>query len=289
MQAFDFVSPKTLPELMSLLGELSGDFIAGGTDLLPKMKRNQFSTSMLIDVSQIDQLRFIHKKNDSIEIGALTTHQDIVDSEILVEFHPALVSAAKTIGCEQTRNRGTLGGNIANASPAADTIPPLLVFDADLHLLGVTGEKTLSLNDFFIGSGRTKLEVGELIQSVSFKLVKGDWGTSFIKLGKRNGMAISVVSAAAVVIFAGDGKITQARISLGSVAPRVVRSPRAEKILIGQYPTSEIFEQASQACIEDISPISDIRSSAEYRRRSVKVIVKRVLSQAVHDAARRRG
>jgi carbon-monoxide dehydrogenase medium subunit len=253
------------------------------------MKRNLFSTSMLIDVSQIDHLRFIRRKNNRIEIGALTTHQEIVDSEILVEVNPALVSAAKTIGCEQTRNRGTLGGNIANASPAADTIPPLLVFNADVHILGVTAEKTISLDDFLVGPGQTKLVEGELIRSVSFKLLTGGWGTSFIKLGKRNGMAISVVSAAALLRYSADGKIAQARISLGSVAPRVIRSPNAERILIGQYPTSKILEEASRVCIEDISPISDIRSSAEYRRRSAKVIVNRVLSQAVQDASRRQG
>lgn len=289
MQEFDFLRPMTLSELTRLLGETNGNIIAGGTDIIPKMKRSQYPTSMVIDISQIEELRFIRRKKGRIKIGALTTHQDIAGSALLFDYNPALVSAAKTVGCEQTRNRGTLGGNIANASPAADTIPPLLIFDTNIHLHGKTGGRTISLRDFLVGPGITKLMEGEFIRSVSFKPFKGGWGAAFQKLGKRNGMAISVVSAAAAIKFGADGKIAQARLSLGSVAPKVVRSSRAESVLTGQYLTSKILEEASHVCLEDIAPISDIRASAEYRRKSAKVIAYRVLSQAANDASRRMG
>ena len=122
MQEFDFLRPKTLLELTGVLAETSGSILAGGTDIIPKMRRAQFTPSILVDTSRIDELRFIREDDQRVFIGALTTHQEIADSVLLADVNPALVAAALSVGCEQTRNRGTLGGNIANASPAADTI-----------------------------------------------------------------------------------------------------------------------------------------------------------------------
>jgi carbon-monoxide dehydrogenase medium subunit len=287
MQDFDFLKPNSLSEMTMVLTETGGRILAGGTDIIPQMKRGQFSASTLVDATQLDELRFIREQNQRIQIGALTTHQEIVDSLLLAEVNPALVAAALTVGCEQTRNRGTLGGNLANASPAADAIPPLLIFDADVHILGKSNKCTTPLNEFLVGPGKTNLNAGELITHVSFQPYSGAWGVSFLKLGKRNGMAISVVSAAAAVVLDPDGKICKVRLCLGSVAPRVVRSPKVEEALIGQQPTPEILDQATQYCLEDISPISDIRSTAAYRRHAAVVIARRVLTQAVDMAVGR--
>jgi carbon-monoxide dehydrogenase medium subunit len=286
MQDFDFLIPKTLSELSAVLAETGGNILAGGTDIIPQMKRGQFSTSVLVDASQIGELHFIRERDQRIHIGALTTHQEIADSPLLSKFNPALVEAALTIGCEQTRNRGTLGGNLANASPAADTIPPLLIVDADVHLLSKSGKRSIPLNDFFVGPGKTRLTSSEFITHVSFKRLSSAWGVAFMKLGKRNGMAISVVSAAAMVVLDPDGQINKARLCLGSVAPRVVRSPKAEEILLGQTPTFEILDRASRTCLQDISPISDVRSTSAYRRHATVVISRRVLTQAVDRAVR---
>ncbi|MFC1996419.1 FAD binding domain-containing protein [Chloroflexota bacterium] len=287
MQDFDFLKPKTLSELCVILAETGGNILAGGTDIIPKMRRSHFSTSLLVDASQIEELRFIRKRDGKITIGAMTTHQELTESPLLAEENPALVNAALTVGCQQTRNRGTIGGNIANASPAADTIPPLLIVDADIHLIGKLGERTIPLDEFLISPGKTKLVSGELIHSISFRTLTGAWGMAFAKLGKRKGMAISVVNAAAAIEINLDGRISKARLCLGSVAPKVVRSHNAEDILIGQHPTPDILDQAAQMCKKNIVPINDVRSTAEYRKKSAVVIARRVLGDAVDQTVSR--
>ena len=287
MQDFDFRRPKTLSELTSVLAESNGRILAGGTDIIPKMRRAQFTASTLVDISKINELRFIREQKQRIHIGSLTTHQEIANSSLLAAVNPALVASALTVGCEQTRNRGTLGGNIANASPAADTIPPLLIFDTKVHLLAKSGERTIPLDEFLVGPGKTKLIPGELICGVSFQPLSGTWGVSFMKLGKRKGMAISVVSAAAAVVRGPDGRIKKSQLCLGSVAPKVVRSPKAEEKLIGQFPSPEILDQAAQSCLGDIAPINDIRSTSEYRSHSAVILARRVLKQSVSHATRR--
>jgi carbon-monoxide dehydrogenase medium subunit len=284
MQEFEFLRPETLSELTMALAETGGHILAGGTDIIPQMQHAQFIAATLVDATHIAELSFIQEQRGRVQIGALTTHQEIATSTLLAQVNPALVDAALTVGCEQTRNRGTLGGNIANASPAADTVPPLMILDADVHILSRAGKNTMPLNEFFIGPGKTRLNPGELITHVSFQPFAGAWGVAFMKLGKRNGMAISVVSAAAGVLLNNEGKISQARLCLGSVAPVVVRSPKAEEILLGQLPTPEVLKRAALACQDDISPISDVRSTAEYRRHSATIIARRVLEQAVDQA-----
>ena len=284
MHEFDFVRPETLSELTSALAANDARVLAGGTDIIPKMRHTLFTASTLVDITKINEFRFIREQGGRIHIGALTTHQEIANSDRLAEVNPALVAAAKSVGCEQTRNRGTLGGNIANASPAADTLPPLMIFDADVHVLSQVGKNSHPLAEFLLGPGETKLQPGEVITKVSFVPFSGAWGAAFLKLGKRNGMAISVVSAAAGIVLDLEGKISKVRLCLGSVAPTVVRSLKAEAELMGQIPDPEILAQAAQASLADIAPISDVRSIAEYRKSSAVVIARRVLTQAVEQA-----
>jgi CO/xanthine dehydrogenase FAD-binding subunit len=203
---------------------------------------------------------------------------------LLQSANPALVAAAASVGCRQTRHRGTLGGNIANASPAADTVPPLLAFDAQLRLLRKDGERSMSLREFLVGPGETKLEQGELIHSITFTRLSGCWGATYQKVGKRNGMAISVVGVAAAVVLDSAGMIQDARVALGSVAPTVVRSSEAEKRLIGREAGLSAVQEAADAVVADISPISDVRSTAEYRRHAACVLTRRALLQAVEQA-----
>ncbi|MBL7161036.1 MAG: xanthine dehydrogenase family protein subunit M [Anaerolineales bacterium] len=284
MLEFDFLTPNRLDESTAILEETGGCILAGGTDLIPKMRNDLFFAPILVDLSNIDELSFIEEKDDQIVIGALTTHQAIAESALLKSTNPALVTAAGTVGCVQTRNRGTLGGNIANASPAADSVPPLLVYDAQIRLLNKAGERTMPLTEFLVGPGMTKLESGELIHSVSFSQLQGAWGGAFQKLGVRNGMAIAVVSVAAAIVLDASGKVSDTRLALGSVASTVVRSPKAESALIGHEPTPEVVSRAAEACAEDISPISDVRSTAEYRRHAAIVLARRVLEQAAAEA-----
>lgn len=287
MQEFDFLQPKTIDELVAVLGDSGGRIVAGGTDVIPRMRQNIFSADKLVDVSRIAELDFIEECGDEIIIGALTTHDAILKSTLLQEFNPALVAAAASVGCSQTRQRGTLGGNIANASPAADTAPPLLVHDAQVQLRKNGDQHKLPLAEFFVGPGKTKLEPGEFIQSISFKKLSGAWGAAFQKMGKRNGMAIAVVSAAASVRLDKAGSVSDVRIALGSVAPTVVRSLQAEAKLRGQVPGQTLIQGAARAVAQDISPIKDVRSTAEYRQHAAAVLTERALQQAIAQAQRK--
>ena len=284
MQEFGYHRPRTISELKEHLSHSGARVLAGGTDIIPKMRQGKFSAPILIDTSGIDSLHFIEDLGNEIILGALITHQEIADSPLLSNINPGLIKAAESIGCVQTRSRGTLGGNIANASPAADTIPPLLAFDASVLLQSLTGERRLALEDFIKGPGETDLQMGEFIHSVIFSPLKGKWGSDFIKVGKRNGMAISVVNVSAAVVLDDEGIFKDVRIALGAVAPVVLRLRKSEEFLLGKKPAPEIYDKAAEVSQEEINPISDIRSSEAYRLHSAGVILRRVLESAVKQA-----
>ncbi|RLD97036.1 MAG: xanthine dehydrogenase family protein subunit M, partial [Bacteroidetes bacterium] len=163
MQEFNYYRPETITELKECLSQPGARILAGGTDIVPRMRQGKFSAPILVDTSGVKAMRFIEDQGSEIVLGALTTHQEIVDSPLLQNINPALVTAAESIGCQQTRCRGTLGGNIANASPAADSLPPLLIFDATLFLQSLEGERRIPLEEFLFGPGKTDLREGEFI------------------------------------------------------------------------------------------------------------------------------
>jgi CO/xanthine dehydrogenase FAD-binding subunit len=280
MQEFDFYTANTLDELLRLLAQTGGRVIAGGTDVLVQAQRGVFPASVLVDASRVRELRFIRQEGETVHIGALTTYADMLASPLLREAAPALVAAAATVGAPQTRARGTLGGNIANASPAGDTLPPLLTLDATVRLVRLGGERTMPLADVLRGPRQTCLEPGEIIHSVAFRRLPEPTGAAFLKLGNRQGMAIAVVNAAAVLTLGGDGRLGTARVALGAVAPTPVRSPHAEAILRGQPLSEEVFQAAARAVLYDIAPISDVRGSADYRRKAAARLTARALRLA---------
>ena len=288
MHAFDYSRPNTLQEALLLLSGQGNRPIAGGTDVIPRLRTNHFDVYHLVDISRLNDLRFIEERCDMIHIGALVSHQSIVDAELLKEKAHVLVEAASSVGCRQTRVQGTIGGNLANASPAADTSPALLVLNADVHLVSQNGSRTTALIDFFTGPGQNCLVHGEIIHSVSFRQLQGRWGSAFLKLGKRAGMAISVASAAAVLTLGENNVITDVRLAFGSVAPRPVRSPAAESVLLGKKATLELIIEAAEASQSDISPISDVRSTCEYRRHAAKILAQRSLQTAFIQADQRK-
>jgi len=288
MQGFDYLRPETISELKKDLSNPGARVLAGGTDIVPKMRQGVFSASVLVDASRVITLDFIEDQGKEVVIGALTTHQKLTDSALIKNVNPALTAAAESVGCIQTRCRGTLGGNIANASPAADTVPPLLIYDADLLLQSLEGERILPLESFLKGPGETVIKPGEFIHSVSFSPLAGSWGSVFLKIGKRSGMAISVVNVSAAIVLDDEGIITDARIALGAVAPTVIRCRETEKSLIGKEPSPDLFKNASEICRKEITPITDIRSTEEYRIHSAAVIARRGLEQAVDQARERK-
>jgi len=288
MLDFDYYTAETTAELAGILERTGAKIVAGGTDVLPRLRRGQFAADCLVDASRLADLRYIREADGLIHIGALSTHADLVASPLVWQNAPALAQAAATVGCPQTRQRGTLGGNLANASPAADSAPPLLTLDAVVHLTSGRGKRAVALKDFFSGPGQTCLAESEYIESISFPKPAGRWGAAFYKLGKRSGMAISIVSAAAYLELGADGHLHAARLALGSVAPCPVRSPNAEECLAGKTAGLELFHKAGQAALADISPIADIRASKEYRLHAASVVVQRVLEAAWRQAEERK-
>lgn len=284
----EILIPKNVQELTTFLVDPSAKILAGGTDLIPRLQRGSTGAlTELIDINRLSELRFIRKDSGWLEIGGLTTHAELISSPLIFQSAPILLQACSTIGAPQTRARGTLAGNLANASPAADTAGPLLVLEGQLELHSVDGLRLHPLKDFFCSPGKTQLRPGEFIYCTRFPLPTGRWGSSFLKLGRRKGMAVAVASAAVFLTLNGEGRIQNARVALGSVASTPVRSPAVEAVLLGAEPSPELFEKASAAVQADISPIDDIRASSDYRRRSVQVLLLRALQVAYEQASRR--
>lgn len=277
----DYLAPQTLNEaLESLVKQSDGaQVIAGGTDLIPRMRSRMVTPSMLVDLRLLG-LDGIDSSEDGIRIGASSTHTDILESELLAEHCFALIEAAGEIAGPPVRNRGTVGGNLVNASPAADLAPPLLVYDAIVVIAKSKAEREVPLAEFFSGPGKTVLAANEILTEIRIPAVPPTTASNFIKLGKRRAMAIAVVSAAARLTLDKAGKISQARIALGSVAPTPIRAVKAEAGLEGQKPSEKLFSEAGQVASSEASPISDLRASGEYRKKMVAVLTRRALTAA---------
>jgi CO/xanthine dehydrogenase FAD-binding subunit len=280
MTSARYSSPKKIQDAFAQLENEKGRWtiLAGGTDLIPRMRAGLLPDALL-DLSSLD-LTAIEKNSTSISIGACVTHNQGVASEILKAHAPALIDACSQVGGPPIRNRATLGGNLANASPAADSATPLLVYDAQVVLSSSTGNRILPLAEFFTGPGNTALQPGELITSIEIPTLDERSADAFIKMGKRRAMAIAIVSVAVRIALDPDGLITTARIALGSVAPTPLRAIQAEQILEGQLVSPELLQQAARAAGLAASPIDDLRATAVYRTRMVPVLVRRALMKA---------
>jgi carbon-monoxide dehydrogenase medium subunit len=244
------------------------------------MKEKIISPEFLIDVCDLQELSQIKEENGVISIGAGTTIADIVSSEIIKEKSPILATAARQIGNPLLRNRATIGGNLADASPAADTAPPLLTLEALLYLESKSGgQRDVPLDKFFTGPNKTVMKANEVITKICFKDPDYPLNGSYIKLGLRQAMAISVVSVA-VMLDVKAGVCRKARVALGSVAPKPVRAYGVEEALEGRELNPDIIEKSVNAINKDISPISDIRASAEYRQYTASVLLKRAILEA---------
>ena len=257
-----------------------GTIIAGGTDLLVKMRGGGIAPQALIDVSDLETMRGIEIDAGSVSIGAAVTHAELIGSKIIRDKLPLLAEVLKAIGSPQIRNRGTIGGNLVNASPAADSAIPLLLYDASLIVVGSGGERTVPLDRFFRGPGRTALEKGEFVRRIRIPLPPEGFRRSFHKVGKRKALTIAIASLGSLIRIE-DGSIAQARFAAGSVAPTPIRLHPLEEILTGRKPSEELIEQARGIATGSVSPIDDIRASAAYRRQVIGDLAVR----AIRDAA----
>ena len=280
MYDFDVLPARALDEALELLAEHSDlTVVAGGTDFIPAVRAGVSAPKQVLDISGLDELRLIQEVDGGLSIGALATHAELTASPLIRRRAAPLALASGHVAGPQVRNRATLGGNLCNASPAADTAPALLVLDAEVKLVSAGGERQIPLADLLVGPGQTSLEPGELLHSVFVPQSPQGVGTAFRKLGRRRALACSVVNAAALV--AGDGgTVKEARLALGAVAPVPIRCSSAETWLTGATWGESLLQGVDERVLEMVAPIDDVRASAEYRRATAPVLAREVLNQA---------
>lgn len=275
---------KTLDEALSFLEE-NGDrtrIIAGGTDLLVLLRDGKAEADYLLDITRIPGLGYIKDEANLIKVGTLATHNDVAISPIIREKATVLAEASSQVGSPQVRNMGTVVGNVANASPAADATTALVALDAEVIAASKSGQRTVKVSDLLVGPGQTKLSRKELITELRFQGVTAEQGSAFLKLSQRRALAIGVVNTA-VLVTLGKGKkrFEDARIGVGAVAPTPMRARRAEKKLIGQIVSEETIKQACQEAASEVTPIDDIRGSVDYRCQMTRVLVGRAIRTAL--------
>jgi carbon-monoxide dehydrogenase medium subunit len=283
---FAFHAPASTAEAVELAGRFgeSARFLAGGTDLLIQIERGRLFASHVIGLHRVPGLDGV-EVNGRVALGAGVTHRTVETTPAFQTTLRALVEGAEVIGGRQVRNVATVGGNIVNASPAADLVPVLLALDADLTLAGGRGERSVSLARFLVGPGRTDRRPDELLLRVAFARPPERTGSAFLKAGRRRAMEISVVCVAAVVTLdAARERCVDARIALGAVAPTTIRAREAERALAGQPAAAAAFTRAGRLAAQACDPISDVRASAAFRRHLVATLVPRALARATERA-----
>jgi carbon-monoxide dehydrogenase medium subunit len=288
VKEFEYLEPKSLPQALEWLNTYRGRarVLAGGTDLYLRLRKRVFLPDYVIDLKRVPDLNYITpNRGGGVQIGPTTLQDDVAESSLMQEMYPALAEAALWVGAVQTRNRATLVGNLCNASPAADTAPALLSYGAQVKIASAQGERTIALDAFFMGPGRTDLQDHELVAEIILPAPQPRTGGAFFRR-TRTAMDIAVVCAAAVLSLA-NGTCGDVRISLGAVGPTPMRAVRAESALRGQSLTEPLIAEASRIAAEEARPIDDVRSSAEYRREMVDVLTRRGLARALERAQAR--
>jgi CO/xanthine dehydrogenase FAD-binding subunit len=262
-----FVTPSTLQEaLEALSSDPAARPFAGGTDLMVLLEAGHLPPGRYVNLWGLPELRGIHQRDDAVEMGALTTYTDVRRSAVLARDYPMLVNAAAETGGIATQNRGTIGGNIANASPAADTPPALLVYDAELELQSISGSRRMPYEQFHTGYKQMELASGEIIARIRLPRRQDGWRDFYWKVGTRRAQAISKVCIAASIAM-DDATVRDVRVAFGSVAPFVVRCRSTEAVLKARALDGRAIADAQAALVQDIHPIDDIRSTAQYRLR----------------------
>ncbi|MGD2104256.1 MAG: xanthine dehydrogenase family protein subunit M [Anaerolineae bacterium] len=286
---FELLMPSTLQDALGMMAERAPDArpLAGGTNLIPDLRAGTHRPGVLVNVEGLAELKGIRQQDGHVVVGSGVTMSELLADELIEECGNVLLQAARVFANPLVRNRATLGGNLGNASPAADSAPPLLALGAEARLSTSHGSRWVPLSHFFVGVCDTVSEPLELITAVRWPEPSSRSVGRFRKLMLRKAMAISVVSVAVQITVDDEGQCEEARIALGAVAPTPVRGYRAEELLRGERLSSELIEEASEAARGVASCIDDIRSSAEYRERVTDVLVRRVLTDVAEGLGQR--
>ena len=279
--------PKDMDNLLGLIGSLDTPFkvVAGCTDFIPAVRHGNWTFEdglNVIDIRGVAGLGGIREEGNRVVIGASTRLSEIVDSPVLQEKAPVLVEAVECMASPQVRNTATIGGNLCMASPAADSAPPLLVLDAQVVIRGVDSEETVPLNNFFFGPGTTRLHPREVLTEIRFPAMTTNDAAKRARIGLRTAFVCSIISLAVRLRVDGD-KISDARIAMGAVAPTPVRLIDVETLMTGKTVTQDFADEAGQLAAAQITPITDLRASAEYRKAMAHILTRRLIQACLVD------
>lgn len=285
MRRFDYYRATSVDQAIALLNEHGdgGMLLAGGTDLLVQIKEAGLAPSYVVSLSGIDELRELRANGDGLHIGARVLMHELAGDDAVQTQYAALADGAGLVGSNQTRNMATVGGNVCNAAPSADTGPPLSVLGATVHIVGGGGAREVPIDDFWTGPGQTVLD-SEVVTHVTVPAPPANAGSFYERHTPRQIMDIAAVGTAVYVELDGDGNCTTARIALGAVAPTVMRASQAEAAITGGPINEQRAAEAGRAAAAEATPISDQRGSAEFRRHLVAVMTTRSILRAAERA-----
>lgn len=288
MRAIDYARPKTVDEAVTLLKQANGraGILAGGTDVIVQLREYRKSLDLLVDIKEIPEaMEISYDPASGLRLGAGVPCYRIYENETVQRLYPALVDSASLIGGTQIQGRATLGGNLCNSSPAADSIPTLIVLSAVCHIAGPNGQRAVPVENFCTAPGRNVLEPGEFLVYFQIPAPQKNSGARFLRFIPRNEMDIAVVNAASHVVLDDSRRVIQsARIAIGAVAPTPLYVPEAGAALAGKEIAPEVIEQAANIAMAAARPITDMRGSANQRRHLVKVLTRRTLEDAINRA-----
>jgi CO/xanthine dehydrogenase FAD-binding subunit len=284
---FEYLRPNTIKEACALLSRHKGNVkvIAGGTDLLPKMKARVAAPQYVLGLKGIADLDYIkHDKAHGLRIGALATLKSVQASPLVRHRFSALTQAIDTMASPQVRSLGTVAGNLCNASPSADTACPLIVMGARLRVVRPRGDRMVPAEEFFVGPEKTILADGELLTEICVPTPSARSAAVYLKHTVRRAMDLALVGVAVMVSLNAAGAVKDVRIALGAVGPTPLRAKKAEEVLKGQQFSSDLVTRAAEAAVKEARPISDVRSPADYRREIVRVLTQRAITEAWEKA-----
>lgn len=288
MQPFKYTAPQSIDEVTKLLGGSNGDarILAGGTDLLVQLREGYDSAKLVIDIKNIPELtRITFDSQNGLTIGAAASCGQICSDENVKKQYPGLIDGIHLIGGVQIQNRASVGGNLCNASPAADAIPALIVHEASCNVTGPNGSRVISAEEFCVAPGQNAMQAGEFLTSINIPTPKENFGASYLRFIPRNEMDIAVVGAGTSVVLDPDKKkFISARIALGAVAPTPLLASDAGAFLSGKDVTRDNVKEAARMAQAIAKPITDLRGTAEHRKHLVAVLVERTLDKAIERA-----
>ena len=284
----DYLRPRSLAEALEMLAKANGAgrVIAGGTDIIPELRRRRKEASVLVDITRLPELNFIEQRGGSVIIGGLVTHTQVASSPVIAKAAPLLATAAAALGSPQIRNVGTVAGNLVSGQPAADTSVPLLALNAVAIAANPEGERTIPLTEFFLGLGRTSLDsTREILVRIEFEALGPHHGSCYLRLSKRKAMTLPMLVCATVVETDAERKVIRnAAIAMGPVAPTPIRIREVEKNLVGGPVDLKRIESAAELALTECTPRdSCLRGSCDYRSEMVKVYIRRGLCKALES------